>query len=310
MRISPLGMNRSAPGRRRGFGFGGLRWIVLLGFAIYAAISWFGSKETDPLTGEDARYGATPEEEVVLGAQAFDQVVGEAQSQGALMPADAQVSRQIREIAQRLVARVPEVTAELAQANGQQAPTTHRNFQWDVAVIQSDQANAFCLPGGKMAVYTGLIPVAQNQDAMAVVMGHEIAHALLRHGSQRMAQQKLVQMGQLAAGVALGGMDPGQQQAVMAALGAGAQYGFILPYGRNHETQADRIGLMLAAAACYDPREAIPLWERMSQLGGGQRPPEFASTHPDPANRIQQLQSMMPQAQAFHARYCANQPLR
>ena len=130
-------------------------------------MSWFGSKETDPLTGEDARYGATAEEEVTLGAQAFDQVLGEAQAQGALLPADTQVSRQIREIAQRLVARVPQVTADLAQSNGQQAPTAHQNFQWDVAVIQSDQANAFCLPGGKMAVYTGLIPVAQNQDAMA-----------------------------------------------------------------------------------------------------------------------------------------------
>lgn len=307
MRIDPLGPTRTSP-RRRGFGLGGIRWIVLAGFAIYAAVSWFGSKETDPLTGEDARYGASAEEEVMLGAQAFDQVLGEAQAQGALLPADTQVSRQIREIAQRLVARVPQVTADLAQANGQQTPTAHQNFQWDVAVIQSDQANAFCLPGGKMAVYTGLIPVAQNQDAMAVVMGHEIAHALLRHGSQRMAQQKLVQMGQLAAGVALGGMDPGQQQAVMAALGAGAQYGFILPYGRNHETQADRVGLMLAAAACYNPREAVPLWERMSQLGGGQRQPEFASTHPDPANRIQALQAMMPQAEAFYAKYCANAP--
>lgn len=312
MRIDPLGTRRTAAPRRRGsgLGFGGLRWIILLGFAIYAGISWMRSAETDPYTGETAHYGASTDEEVQLGAQAFQQVLGDAQSQGALMPADTQISRQIREIAQRLIARVPEVTADLAQANNQAAPTTHQNFQWDVAVIQSDQANAFCLPGGKMAVYTGLIPVAQNQDAMAVVMGHEIAHALLRHGSQRMAQQKLVQMGQMAAGVALGGMDPGQQQAIMAALGAGAQYGWILPYGRDHETQADRIGLMLAAAACYNPREAVPLWERMSQLGGGERPPEFASTHPDPANRIQQLQSMMPQAEAFRAKYCPGQPLR
>jgi predicted Zn-dependent protease len=310
MRIDPLGSRRTGAPRRRGFGLGGMRWIILLGFAIYAGISWMRSAETDPYTGETAHYGASADEEVQLGAQAFQQVLGDAQSQGALMPADTQVSRQIREIAQRLITRVPEVTADLAQANSQAPPTTHQNFQWDVAVIQSDQANAFCLPGGKMAVYTGLIPVAQNQDAMAIVMGHEIAHALLRHGSQRMAQQKLVQVGQMAAGVALGGMDPGQQQAIMAALGAGAQYGFILPYGRNHETQADRIGLMLAAAACYNPREAVPLWERMSQLGGGERPPEFASTHPDPANRIQQLQSMMPQAEAFHAKYCANSPLR
>jgi predicted Zn-dependent protease len=310
MRMAPLGAARNAGQPRRGFRFGGMRILILLAFAAYAAFSWMRSAEKDPYTGETAHYGASAEEEVQLGAQAFDQVLGDAQSQGALMPADAQISQQIREIAQRLIARVPDVTAELAQANSAAAPTDYRSFQWDVAVIQSDQANAFCLPGGKMAVYTGLVPVAQNQDAMAVVMGHEIAHALLRHGSQRMAQQKLVQMGQMAAGVALGGMDPQQQQAVMAALGAGAQYGFILPYGRNHETQADRVGLMLAAAACYNPREAIPLWQRMSQLGGGERQPEFASTHPDPANRIQTLQSLLPQAEAFYAKFCPGQPLR
>ncbi|MDQ3617878.1 MAG: M48 family metallopeptidase [Pseudomonadota bacterium] len=292
-----------AGGRRRGFG--GIRWWILLLFAGYAAWSWFGSAEVDPYTGEKAHYGATAEEEMQLGAQAFQQVIGDAQAQGALLPADAQVSRQIREIAERLVERVPQVTADLAALNQQQAPTDYQGFEWDVAVIQSEQANAFVLPGGKMAVYTGLLPIAANQDAMAVVMGHEIAHALLRHGSQRIAQQKLVQMGQMAASVAVGGADPQAQQAVMAALGAGAQYGFILPYGRNHETQADEVGLMLAAAACYDPNEAIPLWERMSELGGGARPPEFSSTHPDPANRIQTLQSLMPQAEQFRQKYCA-----
>ena len=303
MRINPLGMG--AGSGRRGFGLGSIRWIVMIGFAIYAAVSWFGSAQKDPYTGETAHYGASTDEEVQLGAQAFDQVVGDAQAQNALLPADAQVSQQIREIAQRLIRRVPDVTQELAKANGAESPQNFRDFQWDVAVIQSDQANAFCLPGGKMAVYTGLIPVAQNQDAMAVVMGHEIAHALLRHGSQRMAQQKLVQAGQMAAGVALGGMDPMQQRAVMGALGAGAQYGFILPYGRNHESQADQVGLMLAAAACFNPREAIPLWQRMAQLGGGSRPPEFASTHPDPENRMAHLQQLMPQAEAYYQKYCS-----
>lgn len=310
MAIGSLGgMRRRQPstGRRRG---GGIRWWILLLFAGYAAWQWFGSAETDPYTGETAHYGASAAEEVQLGAQAYQQVLGDAHAQGALLPPDSEVSQQIRTIAQRLVARVPEVTTQLAQRNQQQAPTFYEQFQWDVSVIQSDQANAFCLPGGKMAVYTGLLPVAQTEDAMAVVMGHEIAHALLRHGSQRMAQQELVQMGQMAAGMAIGGMDPQQQQAVMAALGAGAQYGFILPYGRSHETQADQVGLMLAAAACYDPRQAIPLWERMSASSGGQSPPEFASTHPDPANRIQSLQSLMPQALEFHQQYCADRPLR
>ncbi|MGY0619131.1 M48 family metallopeptidase [Lysobacter sp. A378] len=293
---------RTAPaGKRRG---GGIRWWILLLFAGYAAWQWFGSAQTDPYTGQTAHYGASSAEESELGANAYQQVLGDAQAQGALLPASDPVSQQVRGIAQRLVARVPQVTADLAAQHQQPAPTSYQDFQWDVSVIQSDQANAFCLPGGKMAVYTGLLPITRTEDAMAVVMGHEIAHALLRHGSQRMAQQNLVQLGQVAAGMAVGGMDPQQQQAVMAALGAGAQYGLILPYGRSHETQADEVGLMLAAAACYDPRAAIPLWERMSQLGGGERPPEFASTHPDPANRIQTLQALMPQAIGFYEKYC------
>jgi predicted Zn-dependent protease len=240
------------------------------------------------------------DEEAQLGLQAFQEVLT---TEKPLDPNDP-TAKQIESIAQRLVQRASAVETDLAAENSQQSPELAKTFEWSVAVLQSEQANAFCLPGGKMAVYTGLIPVTQNNDAMAVVMGHEIAHALLRHGSQRMAQQKLVQMGQMAAGVALGNMDPQQQQMVMAALGAGAQYGLVLPYGRNHETQADEVGLMLAAAACFNPHEAIPLWQRMSALGGGQRPPEFASTHPDPANRIQHLQELMPKAEQYYAKYC------
>jgi predicted Zn-dependent protease len=282
---------------RRG---GGIHWWVLILFAGYAAWSWFGNAKTDPYTGTKAHYGASVDEEAQLGLQAFQEVLT---TEKPLDPNDP-TAKQIESIAQRLVQRASAVETDLAAENSQQSPELAKTFEWSVAVLQSEQANAFCLPGGKMAVYTGLIPVTQNNDAMAVVMGHEIAHALLRHGSQRMAQQKLVQMGQMAAGVALGNMDPQQQQMVMAALGAGAQYGLVLPYGRNHETQADEVGLMLAAAACFNPHEAIPLWQRMSALGGGQRPPEFASTHPDPANRIQHLQELMPKAEQYYAKYC------
>jgi len=298
MNMDPLG-NPQSPGtgtRRRG----GIRWWILILFAGYAAFSWFGSAKVDPYTGQKAHYGASVEQENQLGLQAFQEVV----STERVLPSSDPTARQIEAIARRLVEHADEVEADLAAANGQQSPNLASTFAWSVAVLESDQANAFCLPGGKMAVYTGLVPITQNEDAMAVVMGHEIAHALLRHGSQRMAQQKLVQMGQMAAGVAVGDMSPQQQQMVMAALGAGAQYGLVLPYGRNHETQADEVGLMLAAAACYNPAEAIPLWERMSQLNGGQRPPEFASTHPDPANRIAHLQSLLPKAMEFRAKYC------
>ena len=286
---------------RRG---GGIRWWILVLFAGYAAFSWFGSSKTDPYTGQKAHYGASVDEEAQLGLQAFQEVLSQEKP---LDPSDP-AAKQIEGIAKRLVARAADVEAQLAAENSQPSPDLAKTFDWSVAVLQSEQANAFCLPGGKMAVYTGLIPVTQNENAMAVVMGHEIAHALLRHGSQRMAQQKLVQMGQLAAGVAVGDMDPQQQQMVMAALGAGAQYGLVLPYGRNHESQADEVGLMLAAAACYDPHEAIPLWNRMSEIGGGARPPEFASTHPDPANRIAHLQALMPRAEQYYAKYCGGKP--
>ena len=297
MQQNAFGNGRSGSGSGRR---GGIRWWIILLFAGYAAWQWFGNAEPDPFTGEKAHYGATPEQEKQMGLQAFQQVLSEERP----LPATDPNSIAITGIAKRLINVASQVEADLAAENNMASPQLAETFEWSVAVLESPQANAFCLPGGKMAVYTGLIPVAQNNDAMAVVMGHEIAHALLRHGSQRMAQQKLVQMGQAAAGVAIGNMDPGQQQMVMSALGASTQYGLALPFGRSHETQADEVGLMLAAAACFNPKEALPLWERMSQLGGGQRPPEFASTHPDPANRIANLQSLMPKAEKFYEKYC------
>jgi predicted Zn-dependent protease len=278
----------------------GIRWWILVLFGLYAAWSWIGSARTDPYTGQKAHYGASVDEEAQLGLQAFQEVLSQ---EHALDGSDPRAQK-IATIARRLVEHADEVEADLARQHGQASPNLAAGFDWSVAVLESEQANAFCLPGGKMAVYTGLLPVTQDDDAMAIVMGHEIAHALLRHGSQRIAQQKLVQMGQLAAGMAIGNLDPAQQRMVMAALGAGAQYGLVLPYGRNHETQADEVGLMLAAAACYDPGAAIPLWQRMAQINGGQRPPEFASTHPDPANRMQHLQALLPAAQQVRAKYC------
>src|SRR5690606_2628002 len=140
-----------------------------------------------------------------------------------------QVPQQVREIARRLIAVGPKVEADLAAERGVRPSIQWDAFDWDVNVIESDQANAFCLPGGKIAVYTGIIPIARKGGALAAVMGHEIAHALLSHGAERMAQEKLVQIGSMAAGVAVSDMDPQQQRAVMAVMGAGAQYGVSLP---------------------------------------------------------------------------------
>lgn len=290
MRQNPFG--NQGGGRRR---FGGLRLWVLVLFAGYAAYYWISNRSTDALTGETVVIdkNISPQDEKALGLQAYQEILAQEQP----IAADTQISRQVREVAQRLIAKVPEVEDALAAEHGLQAPHVERAFEWDVTVLQSDQVNAFCLPGGKIAVYTGLVPVAQNADAMAVVLGHEISHALLRHGAQRMTEQKLAQIGQMAG--AASGMDPQQMQAVMAVYG----YGRALPYARKQETQADEMGLMLAAAACYNPRESIPLWERMNEASGGGRP-EFASTHPNPGTRIENLNALMPKALEYRARFC------
>ncbi len=296
MRNDPFGQSGGQAPRRRGVGLGSLRWLILLGFLVYGGCYYFSNRTEDPYTGETVLIDGSigPDEERAMGLQAYQEILSQEQP----LPKSDPTAQQVAAIAQRLIAKVPEVTAELASEHGMAAPEHWRQFEWDVNVIPSDQANAFCLPGGKMAVYTGLIPVAQTEDAMAVVMGHEIAHALLRHGAQRMSQQKLAQIGQMAG--AASGMDPQQQQMVMAAMG----YGYLLPYARTHETQADEVGLMLAAAACYDPQQSIGLWERMSQSSGGEAPPEFASTHPNPGTRIQTLQSLMPKAMEYRQKFC------
>ena len=281
---------------RRGLGGGGLRLLVVGAMLLYGAYYYFSNRTVDPYTGEQVLIDKTldAEQESAMGLQAYREIL----SQERPVDPNSDIARQISGIAARLIDKVDDVERDLAAERGIEARNFAAGFDWTVNVIQSDQANAFALPGGKMAVYTGLVPVAKNQDGMAAVMGHEIAHALMRHGAQRMARGKLEQIGQMAG--AAGGMDAGTMQTVMSAYGVTSA----LPYARGHETQADEVGLMLAAAACFDPQEAVPLWERMAQASGGQGQPEFASTHPSPETRIQQLQALMPKALAFRDKYC------
>ena len=293
MRQDPRGGQYDSRPRRRA---GGLRLWVLLLFAGYAVYYYFSNRTVDPYTGENVMIdkNMSAEDESAMGLQAYKEILSQEQA----VDPNSQIAQQIRSIAARLVDKVDEVERDLAAEKGLQPQNFAANFDWAVNVIQSPQANAFALPGGKMAVYTGLVPVAQNQDGMAVVMGHEIAHALMRHGAQRMARGKLEQIGQMAG--AASGMDAGTLQTVMSAYGVTSA----LPYARGHESQADEVGLMLAAAACFDPQQAVPLWQRMAQMSGGQKPPEFASTHPSEASRIQHLQSLMPKAMAYRQKYC------
>lgn len=172
-------------------------------------------------------------------------------------------------------------------------------YQWEFNLVDNKEVNAWCMPGGKVVVYTGLLPVAQNEAALAVVLGHEIAHAVASHGNERMSQ------GMLAQGIGLAGdiltSKNSQVNSIFNSVFApGAQVGVLLPNGRKQELEADRFGLIFAAMAGYNPREAIPFWQRMAAAGGGQKPPEFLSTHPSDDTRISKLQAYMPEALQYY----------
>lgn len=194
--------------------------------------------------------------------------------------------------------RVRRIGANIADAARRLHPEVARDFAWEFTLVDEPQTvNAWALPGGKCAVYTGLLPVADTDDRLAVVMGHEVAHAIARHGAERMSQGMALEiaMAGAGAGLSLSSMSPAAQEATMAALGIGTEVGFSLPYSRLHENEADEVGLMLSAEAGYDPRAAIDLWRRM-EAAGGDAPPEFLSTHPSNATRIERLERLMPEA--------------
>jgi predicted Zn-dependent protease len=285
-------------GQRRG---GGMRWWVLVLFAAYLGYYWLSHRQEAAFIGRAQVIDTTLDQEVALGLQSYEQILSESR-----VITSGESLEQIRDIARRLIAVGPAVEKHLAEQRGIATRTEWDKFQWQVALIRSDEANAFCLPGGKMAVYTAILPVAENTDALANVMGHEIAHALLRHGAERMAQQKLVQIGAVAAGVSTSDMDPRRRQLVLAAIGAGTRFGVTLPFSREHESEADYLGLMLAAAACFKPEESVGLWQRMGASSGGKAPPEFMSTHPSSDTRIQQLQGWMSEANQIRAQFCGN----
>jgi metalloendopeptidase OMA1, mitochondrial len=236
--------------------------------------------------GRTAKMGLTPKEEANLGQQAYREVLTQ--------------SRVIQSGPQYEMVR--NCAARLAAATG-------HNFKWEVSLVQSPQVNAFCLPAGKIVVFTGILPIARTETGLAVVMGHEMAHATLRHGSERMLTQKSTNTILTGVNFSMGDMDPSQRRAVMSVLGAGAQYGIINPFGREHESEADAIGLRYMAKAGYDPREAVAFWERMGSASGGKAPPEFLSTHPSHETRVQRLKALMPEAIQIYQTAKRSQPL-
>ncbi len=274
--------------------------VVPIGIAIVVVLfQFFSAEKFTNEAGRTAHVALSPAQEQQLGLQSYQQVLQQEQA-----ITSGPEFEMVRGVAARLARATGTVGKEWEQTvsleRSPQEPgavaKAGREFDWAVSLVRGAQVNAFCLPGGKIVVYTGILPVAKTDAGLATVMGHEMAHATLRHGSERLFKQKATQTLMTGVQFSLGDMSYEQQRAVMGAIGAGAQYGILMPFGRDHESEADAVGLMYMARAGYDPRESVTFWERMAAASGRGAPPEFMSTHPSHGTRIEQLKALLPKA--------------
>jgi metalloendopeptidase OMA1, mitochondrial len=246
-------------------------WLALSGSM--ALCGCFGCRSA-PLTGRRQLMMVPENKEIDMGAQAFAQVTAEVQD-STPSPYDQMVK---------------EVGYRIAQASGKS------DYQWEIKVVRNQEQNAYCLPGGKIVVYEGILPVCQNEAGLAVVMSHEVAHALARHGGERMSQQAAVNGAQQLVGFVTRNQQEVSRQLWMKAYGVASNYGVLLPYSRKHEMEADHIGLMLMSQAGYDPTEAPRFWTRFGSASQAAKPPVFFSTHPSDEQRSAALEKLLPEA--------------
>ncbi|MGL6269445.1 MAG: M48 family metallopeptidase, partial [Chitinophagaceae bacterium] len=203
-----------------------------------------------------------------------------------------------QEMVTRVGKRIANAVAVFAAEQGK--TDLLKGYQWEFNLVDSKEVNAWCMPGGKVVVYTGLLPVSQNEVGLAIVMGHEIAHAVAKHGNERMSQGLMQQMGGMAISVAVANK-PAETQAIFnEAYGIGSAMGGTLPFSRKHELEADRYGLIFAAKAGYDPGEAVAFWERMAKISTGQKQPEILSTHPSDETRIEKVKTYAQEAMKYY----------
>jgi predicted Zn-dependent protease len=195
-------------------------------------------------------------------------------------------------------ARIQEAVERYFASSGMSSRLS--GYKWEFNLVEDKEVNAWCMPGGKVVVYTGILPVTQGEGGLAVVMGHEIAHAVAEHGNERMSQGLLAQFGGMALAEALSTKPAATQQLWMTVYGVGAKYGAIMPYSRLQESEADHLGLIFMAMAGYDPNEALFFWQRMSAQKGGPAPPAFLSTHPADSARIDNIRRLIPEAMRYY----------
>ena len=262
-------------------------------FFLSVGIIWFLliilSCATVPVTGRSSLHILPDSEVMTMSFQQYSDVLKKSK-----LSNDAEKVQMVR----RVGTRIARASEEFMRDAGMESEI--KNFQWEFNLIQDDKTvNAWCMPGGKVGVYTGILPVTRDETGLAVVMGHEVGHAIAKHGNERMSQGLLAQLGAAGLSVALSTQPGPTSDIFMAAYGVGTNVGILLPYNRIHESEADRIGLSLMARAGYDPRAAVPFWQRMSEKGGS-KPPEFLSTHPAPETRIKQIEALIPEAMRYY----------
>ena len=245
----------------------------ILMFAAIMLLAQFGCRAA-PITGRRQVLLVPESQEVTMGVSAFQQTLASEKPSS-----NSKYVDMVNRVGQRIA-----------------AVADRPDYKWEFKVIESEQMNAFCLPGGKVAVYEGILPVCDNEAGLAVVMSHEIAHALLRHGGERMSHGYVVNGLGKAVNFALQNREKYMKDTVMQAYGVASEYGFVLPYSRKHESEADHVGLLLMAEAGYDPREAPRFWERFASFKGGEAKAEFLSTHPSDARRAGNLRDLLAEA--------------
>lgn len=258
--------------------------------SFYLAFIFLIGCSTVPFTGRKQFAPISSRQMIALGNSSYNQVLEEMETSN---------NQQYVNLINGVGSKVSRVVEEYMMANNMYERMDE--YEWEFTVLKSEALNAWCMPGGKIAFYEGIMPVCEDQNGVAVVMGHEIAHAIAQHSNERLGQQLLIQLGGMALSEALEKEKETTQQLAMAAFGLGAQVGYMLPYSRKHEREADELGLYFMAMAGYDPREAPYFWQRMISKSEGQaRPPEFLSTHPNPEARIKDLHKHMDKAMEYY----------
>ncbi len=251
----------------------------------------FISCSTNPITGR-SQFKLVPESELQnLANQQYRQFLS---TNRIVSPSADRDAEMVRRVGNRLASAVSSYLR--SQGEGELL----NGYKWEFSLVSDKDANAWAMPGGKVAVNTGLLPITQNEAALANVLGHEISHAIFQHGNERMSQGLAQQLGGVALSVAVANKPAQTQNLFLQAYGVGTGVGVMLPFARKHELEADRYGMRWAAMAGYNPREAIALWQRMEKMANGPRPPEFLSTHPSPGSRIEQLQKYVGEALKYY----------